>query len=78
MATDSLFIFSLAPSTRVPINIQGLGAREGDRGQVIWREAEGGSAQGQHRAWRFICAACWFVATRRETNAHGKLQESPL
>ena len=52
-----------APSSRVPINIQALGAREGDRGQVIWREAQGERAQGRSRARRFICAACRFAAT---------------
>lgn len=73
-----LIYLILAPSSRVEINIQGLGARERDRGQVIWREAEGAKAQGRCRLWGFIYAACRSVTTRRETNAYGKLQESPL
>lgn len=36
-----LIYLAPAPSGRVPINIQGLGAREGGRGQGFWREAEG-------------------------------------
>ncbi|KAI9539387.1 hypothetical protein NQZ68_005467 [Dissostichus eleginoides] len=68
----------LNPEFWVPINIQGLGAGDVDRGQVIWRQAEGGKVQGQSRERRFICAACRFVATHRETNAYGKLQESPM
>lgn len=67
-----------ASSSWAPINIQGLGAGDVDRGQVIWREAEGGKVQEQSRERRCICAACRFVATHREKNAYGKLQESPM
>lgn len=42
------------PSSRAPINNQGLGAREGDRGQVISSEVEGEKMQGQSWVWRFI------------------------
>ena len=74
MATDSLFILSLLP----PVGSQSISRDfergRGDRGQ-LWREAQGKRAQGRSRVWRFICAACQFVAAQGETNAYGKLQE---
>lgn len=71
-----------APSSRAPINIQGLEAREGDRGQVIWEEAEreGERKESEGRAERgdlFVLPVA-LLATHGETNAHGKLQGSPL
>lgn len=82
MATGSLFIFFfLAPSRRVPINIQGLGARERDRGQVICRKATGREG-GRERECKDIAErgdlfVLLSVATHRETNAFGKLQDDP-
>lgn len=74
-----VFIYLIpAHSSGVPINIQRLGAREEDRGQVIWWEARGERAQGQSRAQGFICAAWWFVVIHTETNVYGKLEETPL
>lgn len=79
MATDSLFILSL----HLPVGSQSITwnlKRERERGRQRTSHLKRGREreQGQSKAWRFISAARWFVTTHRETNAYGKLQESPL
>lgn len=80
MATDSLFILSPLP----PVGSQSISRdlereRETEDKSFGGREkARGMRVQGQSRARRFICAACRFVATHRETNAYGKLQGSSM
>lgn len=74
-----LFIYLIpAPSSRVPINNLEPEARERGRQRTSHLKRGREREQGQSKAWRFISAARWFVTTHRETNAYGKLQESPM
>lgn len=91
MATDSLFILSLLTpvefqsiSRDLEQELETEDKSSGEKavcggvrglGSVV---GVGVRAQGQSQAMRFICAASWFVATHRETNAYGKLEGSPL
>lgn len=74
-ATDSLFILPPHP----PVGSQSItgdlkrGRETQDQSSRIrqWRK----KCKDRPRVWKFICAACWFVATHRETDVYGKLQE---
>lgn len=72
MATDSLFILYLL----TPVELQSI-SRDLAQERETEDKSSGERAQGQSGAERFIWAAWWFVATHKETNADGKIEESP-
>lgn len=77
-ATDSLFILSLHPPAGSQ-SITGDLEQERETQDQSSRMRQGGQRKCKDRAivWKFIYAACWFVATHRETNVYGKLQKPP-